>query len=288
SFIGNTLKEVKDLLDKGKSVLFCGCPCQVAGLYAFLQKDYENLFTMDLLCANAPSPLHFKQYLNEIFGENNVLSYTFRSKIKGWGHTAIIETKDGKTYYENEYTDIFQRLYHPKCLTNASCEKCSFSTFPRQGDITIGDFWGISKRDGSLNDKKGTSVLLINNEKGEKLLQLAQKQAVLCKETPLQWLGGNGTMKGNKRDIPLQRNKFYTLSKTMPFLKAAIYALEYIPLDIDKQTILFRYYRYKVFSKILFGKKKRYYIEKRDKYHKYIRAFRSLKRKNNIKKAQMY
>ncbi|MDR3243135.1 MAG: Coenzyme F420 hydrogenase/dehydrogenase, beta subunit C-terminal domain, partial [Elusimicrobiota bacterium] len=287
SFIGNTLKEVKDLLDKGKSVLFCGCPCQVAGLYAFLQKDYENLFTMDLLCLYAPSPLHFKKYIDETFGKNRVLSYTFRSKINGWGHSAIIETKDGRTFKKNIHNDTFQILFHSRRLKNKACERCLFSVFPRQADITVGDFWGISNRDSSLDDKKGTSVLLINNEKGEKLLKMAQEKAVLCKETPLQWLGGNGTA----NNAHSQRKKFFSLFKTKSFLRAALYALLDIPesVDIDKKSTLFRYYiryyRYKVFSKILFGKKKQYYIEKRDKYHQYVRAFRSLKRGNNIEKA---
>ena len=35
-------KQIKELLNKDKYVLFSGCPCEVAGLKNFLRKDYEK------------------------------------------------------------------------------------------------------------------------------------------------------------------------------------------------------------------------------------------------------
>ena len=49
------------------------------------------------------------------------------------------------------------------------CENCQFSRLPRQGDISIGDFWNIEKFDKTFNDGKGTSLVLINNEHGKNL-----------------------------------------------------------------------------------------------------------------------
>lgn len=46
SSMGDIYKRVKTELDSGRLVGFCGSPCQVAGLYSFLGKEYENLFTM--------------------------------------------------------------------------------------------------------------------------------------------------------------------------------------------------------------------------------------------------
>lgn len=50
SNMGNVYKEIKALLDDGKTVLFTGMPCQAAGLNSYLGKKYDNLYTIDLLC----------------------------------------------------------------------------------------------------------------------------------------------------------------------------------------------------------------------------------------------
>ena len=36
----------------------------------------------------------------------------------------------------------------------------------------MGDFWSISKLDRSMNDKNGTSIVFVNNDKGMKLFLL--------------------------------------------------------------------------------------------------------------------
>ena len=66
SSMGNIYKRVKAELVSGRLVGFCGSPCQVAGLYSFLGKEYDNLFTMDFICRGMNSPKAFKAWLNEI------------------------------------------------------------------------------------------------------------------------------------------------------------------------------------------------------------------------------
>jgi len=66
SRIGNTYLTAKKFLSAGRKVLFSGTPCQIAGLKAFLQIDYDNLLTIDLVCHGVPSPLVWKRYLDEI------------------------------------------------------------------------------------------------------------------------------------------------------------------------------------------------------------------------------
>ena len=63
SIIGDNYKIVKSFLEEGKYVLFTGTPCQVEGLYAFLQKDYDNLYTGDIICHGVPSPKVWRKYL---------------------------------------------------------------------------------------------------------------------------------------------------------------------------------------------------------------------------------
>lgn len=61
SSMGNIYKRVKAELVSGRLVGFCGSPCQVAGLYSFLGKEYDNLFTMDFICRGMNSPKAWEQ-----------------------------------------------------------------------------------------------------------------------------------------------------------------------------------------------------------------------------------
>ena len=53
-YVKNAYTNAKEDLLKGKKVLFIGTPCQIAGLKAFLIKDYENLYTIDIICHGVP------------------------------------------------------------------------------------------------------------------------------------------------------------------------------------------------------------------------------------------
>lgn len=86
SAIENTYMEAKKELDSGKKVLFSGTPCQIAGLYGYLRKEYENLCTVDVICHGVPSARMFDDFLqNETKKRNakSVKNYIFRDKKKG-------------------------------------------------------------------------------------------------------------------------------------------------------------------------------------------------------------
>ena len=65
------------------------------------------------------------------------------------------------------------------------CYDCKFTGIPRVADCTIGDFWGII--DGKVQfsgDKScGVSVILSNNDKGRKLLELIRDRTYLESKT---------------------------------------------------------------------------------------------------------
>ena len=56
SELDSVFSRIKGELQHGIQVLFCGTPCQVAGLQAYLHKEYENLLTLDLACHGVLSP----------------------------------------------------------------------------------------------------------------------------------------------------------------------------------------------------------------------------------------
>ena len=67
-------------LDKGKCVLFTGTACQVNGLSAYLQKEYPNLFLIDIVCHGVPSIKLWEKYIEGVA----VSSIAFRAKDDGW------------------------------------------------------------------------------------------------------------------------------------------------------------------------------------------------------------
>lgn len=170
-------KEIRILLAKGESVLFSGTPCQVAALYSFLGDEYSNshLFTIDILCHGVPSQYCFDKYISENHNKP-IENVNFRDKRYGWRADSItVEYCDGERYRGDMKEDLlipkdtFELGFQHNIMLRKSCSNCKYCDFPRCGDITLGDFWGISKIDATQSDNKGTSLVYLNNERGEKL-----------------------------------------------------------------------------------------------------------------------
>ena len=172
SNIGKVYAEIEKLLKRGDPVLFTGTPCQVAGLKAYLGKDYKELYTVDIICHGVPSQRIFHKYLEGVQPEKIVKEVRFRDKRFGWSCQKIcIINSDGSEYVDDSKTDVYLRGFFNNAILRKSCSDCPFAEFPRQGDISIGDFWGISKLDKSQYDKKGTSLVYVNSKKGKRLFE---------------------------------------------------------------------------------------------------------------------
>lgn len=192
SNINKCYSEIKQLLNNDKLVLFVGCPCQVEGLRLFLKnKNYPTLYTMDLYCHNVPSPLVYEKLLDEYTEKENIESIDFRSKTSGWKNSSfVIKTKDGKTIKNENYVSAFCN----GLFTRPVCYDCKFAKFPRTGDLTCADFWGVEEK---FDDDKGTSILLVNNTQGEKLLSKIKNSFKILQEVPFLKLNShiNGAVK---------------------------------------------------------------------------------------------
>lgn len=165
-------REIKQYLDADRYVLFTGCPCQVAGLYGYLGKDYEKLYTLDLICHGTPSPLAFQKYIDDLHDREKIQTISFRDKAAfGWSTEMNIFYKDGSKYLDTCGHDPYYRMFLPCLAMRRSCSTCKYTTLPRQADISIGDFWGISKHDPEFDDHKGTSLVLVNNDRGRYLMR---------------------------------------------------------------------------------------------------------------------
>jgi len=163
--------KVGDLLDGGNLVLFTGTPCQVEGLNLFLQKDYKNLTTVDLVCHGVGSPKvfdSFLKYIQEKAGDK-LVNYNFRDKKLGWrGYNVSAEYKNKKVT-SKLWLKSFNYLFSKNIINRPSCNTCKHFSYNRFSDITIGDYWGVEKYYPDFEDSLGVSLLMINTAKGKKL-----------------------------------------------------------------------------------------------------------------------
>lgn len=175
SFLGDTFKQVKDLLNDNRIVCFSGTPCQIEGLKKFLQKDYKNLITVDVMCHAAPSPLVWKKYLNYEVSKlkgKKIEKILFRDKSKyGYKYSTMTIKTDKDEYSRGVESDPYLRAFFGDLSDRPSCYDCKFKKQCHVSDFTIWDCFIVDNFDKNLDDDKGTSRILINTENGRNIFE---------------------------------------------------------------------------------------------------------------------
>lgn len=220
SNIGKVFSEIKSLLESGKDVLFGGTPCQVAGLNNYLGKHYDNLLTMDLVCHGIPSPLVWEMYLVALSKNKKISNILFRNKKNGWHYKSEVEIIfDNKILKKRIKDNLFYRAFFEHLILNEACYNCKYANLQRPADITIGDFWGIERKDAELNDEKGTSLLIINNPKGQKIVNEIKDKFKKFKEFDIDYARDNNQRLKLSSERNLDNTQFIKNLKKIPILK---------------------------------------------------------------------
>lgn len=221
---GFAFREVLQHLDEGRIVAFCGTPCQVAGLRAHLGRyaDTDRLVTIDFVCRGVNSPKAYRAWLEEREKTKGVTvtKIWFKYKVGGWKTSPFrtrIEFADGTDVVLDRKDNLFMSGYLDSNLyLRPSCTNCRFKGFPRQGDITLADFWGL---DPVLDDDKGASMVLVNNQKGRRVFERAKESLVIHESRFTDIFAANGcidaSVKGNRKS-----RDFMVDLDTMSFSKA--------------------------------------------------------------------
>lgn len=227
SDIGQNYREIQTLLQEGKQVLFTGCPCQVAGLYKFLGHKYDNLFTMDLVCHGVPSPKVFRRFVQQREKEHGSIKYlSFRDKhAYGWTVSTLINFDNGETYKKYRTDSSYMKSFLELMSLRKSCGNCPFAHIPRMGDLTIADFWNIDKYNKEYDDKKGTSMVLINNEHGRHLFGLIRRKMILCEKVPLDFAKKNNAQLYASSKLHPRRKRFFSILDLYDIDKAIDYGI---------------------------------------------------------------
>lgn len=224
----------KDLTD-GRPVLFTGTGCQIAGVRNYLKKDYPSFFAIDIICHGVPSFKLLTDYLSLKCNIEEITEIRFRNKTgsklygfhgrygKGW---TLIDIPLHKNLY---MMGFMKGLYY-----RPACYDCHYARPERCGDLTLGDFWGLKAR---FTDRpvssRGTSVVLVNTDKGRRLFDSLQDSLALIERPLKEAVEGNPQLRH-----PSHRHFAYRLFKTCyPLLGFRISAI----LSLGREKLFYTY-----------------------------------------------
>lgn len=231
---GTVYLEVREELAVGRPVLFVGTPCQVAGLYNFLNDDPPNLYTCDFLCHGVPSPLFYRKWLDHLEKafKSPVFSINMRSKRRRrniMGVELRLSSAPERPLdfaWHDRKMEYLGRAFLKNYSLRKRCYTCPYVRMPRLGDVTLADFWKLGDLGPDEAEKKGgVSLNLVNSGKGKRLVEMSAADARYVRRELSEAVGGNSSLRGYTRE-PLERDNFVT--------DAAMY---------DYETLIKRYHR---------------------------------------------
>lgn len=187
SDMGHVFRSVKDALLAGRKVLFCGTPCQTAGLRRFLRSPFANLMIVDFICHGVGAPAVFTACLARHVREHDgspAEAIEFRNKSHGWRNSSTrIRFRNGMTYTRRNILDPFFQGFVDGCYFNDACYNCPFDD-TCAADIRLSDFWGHASFGSIPEHDKGLSLLFANTEQGAAFLSTLDSMCVL-RELPV-------------------------------------------------------------------------------------------------------
>ncbi len=93
----------------------------------------------------------------------------FRNKDLGWKLFSLKMVFDKNIYVNDLNNDLYMKGFLQDLYLRPSCYNCRFKKVNRVSDITVADFWGIDKLLPKFDDDKGTSHVILHNNKAKNL-----------------------------------------------------------------------------------------------------------------------
>jgi len=186
SEIGESYKQCKEFLLEGRWACFSGTPCQINGLLKYLNKKYDRLITIDIVCHSVPSPLIFRKYM-ELQQKKypNAERIVFRDKELGYSYStmAIYDKNSVCLYRRGSESDLWFRSFLPGLCDRENCYCCTFQEYPRISDITIWDCFAVKDIHPEYDDNLGTTSAISWSKKGFDLI--VKNDSIRIKEVPI-------------------------------------------------------------------------------------------------------
>lgn len=210
-----TFKRIREELKTGRLVLYSGMACQVEGLKTYLRKDYDNLYTIDLICMGIPSSVVWQKYLNAFFKGEKILYVNFKEKSFGWDTFSFYVKTDKREFKERGMENLYLQSMFRSWNMRPSCFQCPFKKEERFSDFTLADCWGASKLVPEINDNKGLSSVIVHSKKGHALWQELSDRIDYREISIEDIAAGNSNLVQNKPKSG-DRHLFYDLLERNP------------------------------------------------------------------------
>lgn len=187
SNISKVMQEVRKNLDDNMSVIFSGTPCQIAGIKKYLNKEYEKLLLVDVVCHGVGSSDVLRsciKYQEDIIAKK-IVEYKFRFKNKkkfrpSQRYSVEYKTNDGQKVISKD--DIYMRLFlKGSCLRKSCLENCEFKAANAYSDISLADLNNKSKIIPKQYDEKNYSAIFFHTSKGRQIIKTLESKGNLIK-----------------------------------------------------------------------------------------------------------
>ena len=220
SDLGDSFRQVKELLDNGTPVFFSGVPCQVDGLKRYLGKEYDNLLTCDLVCHGVPSPAVFRAWLDglERARGSKVTGVRFKDKSHGWSHPWLtVSFADGSVYTEDFNRTGYGRGFGMQLFLRPACALCKYTSTSRPADFTLADYWGLDpKLELPVERDKGISMVLVNSARGQVVFDALAPRFGQTDRPLAEAVAGNPRLASPLKANP-KRGAFFAAFAALPF-----------------------------------------------------------------------
>lgn len=189
--VANSYKEVKEYLNEGRKVLYISVPCQIAGLKGYLKKDYDNLITVDLICHGAVPHGYLLDHINYMKKQKQIdvdnVSFRGEHDFK----LGLYHNGEGRVFVDR-FLDPYFTGFLSGLFYRPNCYSCNYACDERVSDITIGDFWGLGKKETcSYGMGNGVSVLLPVTEKGKSFVEKLNEKMFVDERPAIEAIDGN-------------------------------------------------------------------------------------------------
>lgn len=226
SYMDDAITRMKADLAKGKTVLFCGTPCQVSGIRSVLGNN-EKLLLIDFICHGVPSITWFDNYMTQLEKKYNskIISFDFRSKAFGWKPYALeARFENGAIYRRTNCGDPWLIDFAANKHLRENCYNCNRS-FYSDADLTIGDYWAVNHKKNIKNDNSGISIIRVQTDIGRDAFdKLVGEKTVFIQE--LDQSEVDETFVTRQRKVPKKRGEYPEVFPMKPKLSKKNFLLK--------------------------------------------------------------
>jgi coenzyme F420-reducing hydrogenase beta subunit len=220
SNLNRSFKTAQEELKKGRLVCFSGTPCQIEGLLNFLNRDYENLITVAVICYGAPSPKLFRKYVECVKDKfkDELVDYKFRSKKYGYASPTVVVNfakngeKDSRSLIKS-----FTKTYFSGLSMRPACYQCPFKTVEKRLDFMLGDCWNVASYCKDMDDNRGTTSVFVYSQKAENILQAAEQTLRCCEIDPRVLIDNDCSMIVRCKKEHKSREQFFAQIDQLPY-----------------------------------------------------------------------